>query len=62
MKKNQSHESVNHRKPRKRIKQKFPPGWSEDKVRAVIEHYERLTDEELAREIESAPDCRPCGA
>jgi hypothetical protein len=42
-------------KAAKRIKQKFPPGWNERKVRAVIRHYEQLTDEELAREIENAP-------
>jgi len=39
-----------------RIKQKFPPGWNEQKVRAVIRHYDQLTDEELAREIETAPE------
>jgi hypothetical protein len=44
------------RRARKRIKQKFPPGWNERKVRAVIGHYEQLSDEELAREIESAPE------
>jgi len=44
------------RKASKRIKQKFSPGWNERKVRAVIKHYEQLTDEELAREIESAPE------
>ena len=41
---------------KKRINQKFPPGWNERKVRAVIQHYEQLTNEELAREIESAPE------
>jgi hypothetical protein len=44
------------RKAGKRSKQEFPPGWNERKVRAVIKHYEELTDEELAREIESAPE------
>ena len=44
------------RKAGKRIKQAFPPGWNERKVRAVIQHYEQLTDEELAREIETAPE------
>jgi hypothetical protein len=43
-------------KPSRRIKQRFPPGWNERKVRAVIQHYEQLTDEELAREIETAPE------
>ena len=28
----------------------------EEKVRAVIRHYDELTDEELAREIETAPE------
>ena len=36
-------------------KQKFPQGWNEKKVRAVIEHYDRQTDEEGAAEIETAP-------
>jgi hypothetical protein len=40
----------------KRIKQQFPPGWNERKVRAVIQHYEQLSDEELAREIELAAE------
>jgi hypothetical protein len=44
------------RKAGKRTKQKFPPGWNERKVRAVIKHYEQLSDEQLAREIESAPE------
>lgn len=43
------------RKTGKRIKQEFPPG-CEQKVRAVIKHYEQLSDEELAGEIESAPE------
>jgi hypothetical protein len=44
------------RRKGKTIKQSFPPGWNEQKVRAVIQHYENLTDEELAREIETAPE------
>jgi hypothetical protein len=44
------------RKTGKRTKQKFPPGWNERKVRAVVKHYEQLSDEQLAREIESAPE------
>jgi len=39
------------RKASRRTKQKFPPGWDERKVRAVIKHYEQLSDEQLAREI-----------
>jgi hypothetical protein len=45
-------------KARKKIKQKFPPGWNERKVRAVIQHYDRLTDEELAHEIETAQEVK----
>jgi hypothetical protein len=48
-------DSSRRRKVSKKIKQKFPPGWNERRVRAVIDHYEQLTDEQLAREIESAP-------
>ncbi len=35
-------------------KQKFPPGWNEKRVRKVIAHYERQTEEEQADEIEAA--------
>ena len=44
------------RKTGKKIKQEYPPGWNERRVRAVIRHYDRLTDEELAHEIETAPE------
>ena len=33
---------------------RFPPGWDEERVRDVIEHYEGQTDDELAAEIEAA--------
>ena len=33
---------------------RFPPGWDEERVRAVIEHYDGQTDDELAAEIEAA--------
>ena len=59
MNKPKTTENSKRRETGKRIKQKFPPGWDERKVRAVIQHYEQLTDEELAREIESAPEV--CG-
>lgn len=36
--------------------QRFPPGWTEKKVRAVIGHYDQQTEEEGAAEIESAPE------
>ena len=32
---------------------RFPPGWDESRVRAVIEHYEQQTDEEAVREDEA---------
>jgi len=36
--------------------QRFPPGWNEKKVRAVIAHYDQQTEEEGAAEIEVAPE------
>lgn len=37
-------------------KQVFPRGWNERKVRAVVAHYDRQTDAEGAKEIETAPE------
>ena len=31
----------------------FPPGWDEERVREVIDHYESQTDEEAAAEYEA---------
>ncbi len=56
IRKTQTGSNLTRRRAKKQLKQKFPPGWSEQKVRAVIEHYEQLTDDELAREIETAPE------
>jgi len=33
---------------------KFPPGWDEERVRRVLEHYESQTDEEAVAEDEAA--------
>jgi hypothetical protein len=33
---------------------KFPPGWDEQRVRKVLEHYERQTEEEAVAEDEAA--------
>ncbi len=33
---------------------KFPPGWDEDRVRAVLAHYEQQTPEEAVAEDEAA--------
>lgn len=33
---------------------KFPRGWDEDRVRRVLEHYERQSDEEALAEDEAA--------
>jgi hypothetical protein len=33
---------------------KFPPGWDEDRVRRVLEHYERQSDKEALAEDEAA--------
>jgi hypothetical protein len=32
----------------------FPPGWDEKRVRRVLAHYERQTEEEAVREDEAA--------
>jgi len=34
----------------------FPPGWDEQRVRQVIDHYERQTDDEAVAEDEAAYD------
>jgi hypothetical protein len=33
---------------------KFPPGWDEERVRHVLEHYESQTDEQAVAEDEAA--------
>jgi hypothetical protein len=33
---------------------KFPPGWDQERVRDVLEYYERQTDEEAVAEDEAA--------
>ncbi|HVE91108.1 MAG TPA: hypothetical protein VNE62_02245 [Actinomycetota bacterium] len=33
---------------------RLPPGWSEERVRRVLEHYESQTDEEAVAEDEAA--------
>jgi hypothetical protein len=33
---------------------KFPPGWDEQRVREVIDHYETQTEEEAVAEDEAA--------
>ena len=33
---------------------KFPPGWDEDRVRRVLEHYDRQSDAEAVAEDEAA--------
>lgn len=35
-------------------KNKFPPGWDEERVRSVIAHYEGQTDDEAVAEDEAA--------
>lgn len=32
----------------------FPPGWDEERVRRVLQHYESLTEEETVAEDEAA--------
>lgn len=33
---------------------RFPPGWDEERVRRVLEHYEQQTEEEATAEDEAA--------
>ena len=33
---------------------KYPPGWSEERVRRLLEHYEQQSDEEAIAEDEAA--------
>jgi hypothetical protein len=40
----------------KKATQRFPRGWDEKKVQAVIDYYEKQTDQEGATEIEFAPE------
>ncbi len=35
-------------------KNKFPPGWDEERVRRVLTHYEHQTEEEAVAEDEAA--------
>jgi hypothetical protein len=37
-------------------KQKFPPGWDEQRVQEVLAHYENQTEDEQFAEIEAARD------
>lgn len=39
---------------KKEVKNRFPPGWDEARVRDVIEHYENQTEEEAVAEDEAA--------
>jgi hypothetical protein len=34
----------------------YPPGWSEERVRKVLEHYDQQTDDEAVAEDEAAFD------
>ena len=34
---------------------RFPPGWDEERVRRLIEHYESQTEDEAVGEDEAAP-------
>ena len=33
---------------------KYPPGWDEERVRRVLEHYEKQSDDEAVAEDEAA--------
>ncbi len=36
------------------MRQRFPPGWDEERVRRVLEHYEEQSEEEAVAEDEAA--------
>jgi hypothetical protein len=38
------------------IASKFPPGWDEERVRRVLEHYEAQSEEEAVAEDEAASE------
>jgi hypothetical protein len=44
----------NHDKPKKGNKQKLPRGWTEKRIREVLEYYENQTEEEQVAEHEAA--------
>ena len=37
-----------------KVKQKLPKGWSEKRIREVVEHYENQTEDEAVAEDEAA--------
>jgi hypothetical protein len=37
-------------------KQKFPPGWDENRVKDLIAHYEQMDDNEMIAEDEAAQE------
>jgi hypothetical protein len=40
------------------VKEKFPPGWDEARVRDVIAHYENQSEEDQFAEIEAALEAK----
>jgi hypothetical protein len=40
----------------KKASQQFPPGWDEERVRRVLDHYEKQTEDEAVAEDEAAFD------
>ena len=45
--------SLTTRKSKKAAKQRFPKGWNQKRVQAVIDYYDNQTDEEGAAEYEA---------
>jgi hypothetical protein len=41
-------------KNKKRIRQRFPPGWNEKRVKELIAYYDRQTEDEELAEYEAA--------
>jgi hypothetical protein len=45
--------------PSPKVRQEFPKGWDQERVQALIDHYDHLTDAEWAALIEGAPSAAP---
>jgi hypothetical protein len=46
----------------RKVKSRFPPGWDEERVRRVLEHYENQSEEEAVAEDEVAEPDQPSGS
>ena len=42
------------------MKSKYPPGWNQDRVKRLLEHYEQQTEEEAIAEDEASFEDKDC--